>query len=304
MSSKDQLKHLLNYTTSLSENAPAQQATDAAPYEPSARKLDSSMLEAIMGPDDAKLMLESMTAIEDASLSDEEHEIAFENLEALVEQIDNAKNLKNLKLWQPLLKQLAKPEPLFRRGGCSVMATAVQNNPDSQADFLAIDGLAAVLKRFEQDTDLGVRRKALFAVTATLRNNPAGRERFGELSGWSAFSTFLDDAGNDANMQKRIIFFLSTLYGKSDSSEGEATSKEIRTGFPPKLVSLLGHEHVQADEDLAEKILLTLFAALEDDPAVLNHDLKTRLRGLARTMRTRYGEDMCPFDELDRHLAA
>ncbi len=78
----NQLKDLLQFSTNLQQTA----TDESAPR----KTLDSDMLRHIMGPDDAQLMLESMQAIEDPSLSQEHKEIAFENFETLVEQIDNA----------------------------------------------------------------------------------------------------------------------------------------------------------------------------------------------------------------------
>lgn len=312
MASHDKLKHLLDYSTSLSSSdAPAPSSTTAATTAAkSDRILDASMLDEIMGPDDAKLMLQSMTAIEDASLPAEHHEIAFENLEALVEQIDNAKNLRNLNLWSPVLAQLEKPDALFRIGGCSVIATAVQNNPVSQGDFLNLDGLRRVLALFASDPDLGVRKKALFAVTSTIRNNPLGLTQFAALDGWRIFSDYLSEL-RDAQMQKRIIFFLRTIYTSPTTTETTNESEEVppvvvaddvKTGFPPKLVQLLQHQKVQQDEDLAEKILQTLLASLSVDREVLNRELKKKLTTLAESMRRTYGEDMCQFDTLFKLL--
>ena len=276
-----ELKELLKYSTSLSSSGTVPTTTS---------KLDASILDQLMGPDDAKLMLSSMSAIED-DLPLEQIEIAFENLEALVEQIDNAKNLRNLNLWTPLLKQLGKDEDVYRRGACAVIATAVQNNPDSQRDFLQADGLAKVLRIFENDSSVDVRRKALFAITSSIRNNEAGLREFDKLHGWKVFSDFFDGQ-NDTQMLKRIIFFLRTIYIDGD------VRQDVKTGFPPKLVELLGRSSVQDDEDLSEKILQTVLASLEYDTDVLNADLKERLKATAHTLEARYGDEMCDFPKL------
>lgn len=304
MSGDKRLRELLNYSTSLSEQRHGED--DTAPISPP-RSIDASLLDQFMGPDDAKLMLQSMSAIQDSSLPVSQHEIAFENLEALVEQIDNAKNLQNLKLWPPLLAQLGRDDHIYRQGACAVIATAVQNNPVSQADFLKLDGLRMVLHLFETDPVQSVRKKALFAVTSTIRNNSLALTAFGELQGWKVFSDYLD-AVQDNQMQKRIIFFLGTLYSHveveegaekvMEGSDGKHTSDEIKTGFPPKLVKLLEHGQVQGDEDLTEKILYTLLMSLQMDSEVLNRELKNRLKDLAGKMRTLYGQDICQFDIL------
>ncbi|CCG83313.1 Hsp70 nucleotide exchange factor fes1 [Taphrina deformans PYCC 5710] len=295
MSSKDKLKELLNYSTSLSSSTPQTSTTPG-------RKLDAAMLDELMGPDDAHLMLSSMTAIEATETSGEEREIAFENLEALVEQIDNAKNLQNLRLWQPVIAQLEKGDVTCRVGGCAVIATALQNNPVSQADFLTYgEGLAGLLRLFERDESVQVRRKALFGITAALRNCPAAQTRFEEIGGWIALSAFLD-AVQDLNMLRRIVFYLGTLYASSvDLQDGSSAgvSESVKTGFPPKLVSLLGQPAVQDDEDLSEKLLYTLAQALKYDADVLNRELKDKLKGHAKMVKQRYGEEFYEGGELE-----
>lgn len=311
MSGDKKLRELLNYSTALSQKDPTSSNAAVA----SSKQIDTTLLDQIMGPDDAKLMLQSMTAIQDSSLPPDQHEIAFENLEALVEQIDNANNLENLKLWSPLLSQLDRssdPQPaaaeeslsLYRRGACAVIATAVQNNPVSQADFLKQPGaFKKVLDLFQSDPVLGVRRKALFAITSAIRNNPAGLIQFRQLGGWKVFSEYLDQV-RDNQMQKRIIFFIGTLYSQLEETNDSALQRkttsnlEIKTGFPPKLVKLLENKQVEEDEDLTEKILQTLLASLQNDADVLNRELKNRLKALATKIRTIYGEDLCPYDDL------
>lgn len=59
-------------------------------------------------------------------------EQAFDNLEQLIENLDNANNLENLKLWNPLIGQLSSPESSLRYMAAWVCGTAVQNNLKSQ----------------------------------------------------------------------------------------------------------------------------------------------------------------------------
>lgn len=58
-------------------------------------------------------------------------EIGFAN-DARFAYSDNANNLENLKLWTPLIGQLAAPEPAMRYMAAWVCGTAVQNNLKSQ----------------------------------------------------------------------------------------------------------------------------------------------------------------------------
>jgi hsp70-interacting protein len=160
-------KELLNWATSQSAATPQSSQTDP-PVRPS-KTLDPSIIDAILGPDDSTLMVDSMRAITDTSLDLDDRSLslspaayhtvalsslyslwivtktylrltAFDNLELLVEQIDNASNLDILKLWPPLLATLSSPEPQLRRYAAWVIGTAVQNNPKAQGHLFQYQG--------------------------------------------------------------------------------------------------------------------------------------------------------------------
>lgn len=58
--------------------------------------------------------------------------IALDNLELLIEGIDNARNIENMKLWPAVIKQLEAKDAEVRKGTAWVCGTAVQNNPEAQ----------------------------------------------------------------------------------------------------------------------------------------------------------------------------
>lgn len=110
---------------------PANLDNDA--LQQSGRGLDAQTLQALMGgPSDADLMKESMAAIQSPDISLPNKLVAFDNLEQLIEQIDNANNMQNLGLWEPLLAVLESDESDLRRMAAWCMGTAVQNNVVAQ----------------------------------------------------------------------------------------------------------------------------------------------------------------------------
>ena len=114
------------------ENSSATQPDSAAPPAPR-RPLDTAALQALMGgPSDADLMKQSMLAIQSPDIILSEKLIAFDNLEQLIENIDNANNLESLGLWTPLLELLTDKEGDLRRMAAWCVGTAVQNNAKAQ----------------------------------------------------------------------------------------------------------------------------------------------------------------------------
>lgn len=103
--------------------------SDLETSQSSSNGLNAEALHALMGgPSDADLMKESMAAILSPEISLPNKLVAFDNLEQLIEQIDNANNMHTLGLWAPLLTVLQSEESDLRRMAAWCMGTAVQNN--------------------------------------------------------------------------------------------------------------------------------------------------------------------------------
>lgn len=77
-------------------------------------------------------MKQAMAAIESPEVDLDNKEIAFDNFLQLVEGIDNANNIDNLKLWDPLLNQLKSEEAVMRKYAAWTCGVAIQNNPKAQ----------------------------------------------------------------------------------------------------------------------------------------------------------------------------
>ena len=159
------------------ENSATSKDSEPEQPPPPVRPIDTEALKALMGgPSDADLMLEAMTVIEhpDATLANKL--TAFDNLEQLVENIDNANNLGSTGLWTPLVRQLESPEADLRRMAAWCIGTAVQNNIKAQEACLkqgAIPRLASMASGAGEQ-DVGARRKAIYALSSEVRNYQPG----------------------------------------------------------------------------------------------------------------------------------
>lgn len=122
------------------------------------------------GPSDADLMKQAMTVIVHPEATLDDKTTAFDNLEQLIENLDNANNLQPLGLWQPLMQQLESPEADLRKMAAWCIGTAVQNNEKCQLRFLELEGVPKVAKMALDDPDAAARRKAVYALSSTVRN--------------------------------------------------------------------------------------------------------------------------------------
>lgn len=122
------------------------------------------------GPSDADRMRESMAAVQSPSVNLDNKMIAFDNFEQLVENIDNANNMENLGLWQPMVEQLDNSEAQLRKMAAWCVGTAVQNNPRAQERCLVIGAIPKLVHMAIDDTDKDARKKASRGLSSAIRN--------------------------------------------------------------------------------------------------------------------------------------
>jgi len=136
----------------------------------------AALAELLGGPSDADRMRGAMTAIlAPTSQVDLENKlIAWDNLEQLIEQIDNANNMSSLGLWTPLIGQLDSDEPEMRRMSAWCISTSVQNNVKCQETLLGTGAIAKIVKVATEDGEQAVRKKAISALSSEVRNFQPG----------------------------------------------------------------------------------------------------------------------------------
>ncbi|ORX63582.1 hypothetical protein DL89DRAFT_273237 [Linderina pennispora] len=186
---------------------------------PEPKKIDPEILDAILGKPAC------VDAAEDTTQSVDDREIALDNLEMLIENIDNAANLQPLALWPRLVKLLDDPEPSVRTGVLWVMGTAVQHNPKAQKSFGSNSCLKAVLEVLREDTVGEVRAKALYCMSSYVRANVAGLTEFISQGGLLVLLQAIESA---ATVLGQKTFFL--LRALIDEALDEETPQELRPG--------------------------------------------------------------------------
>ena len=224
--------------------ANATASEDTTTQQTPSSTLDPKIIDAILGPDDAALMQDSMAAIKDASLSLDDRLTAFDNLELLVESIDNASNLQVLKLWPPLLSQLGAPEAPIRRYAAWVIGTAVQNNPKAQGHLLQYKGVKKLVESLGDD--YAVRTKVIYALGSELSHCPAAVKQFEEVGGWNLLRVSLEDVEEGTECQRRIAFLVVNYLAE----EGVSTEGLQENGYLAAFVRNLS----EVETDLREKV--------------------------------------------------
>lgn len=253
------MERLLHFTTSLSKpssdsgkaNNTDIHSAGASPLDATENgKIDTSIIDHILGKSDAVQMQEAMAAIENESLELSQRELAFDNLEMLVEHIDNAINIDNIGLWPRIIAQLDSPEPKLRRMAACVIATGAQNNPRAQVAAISAGALKKTLTTAANDTDAETRKKALLALSSILRHNPVAVEFISSHNGdgWDRLVQTLIPLNSTACIDSKLNVINQDQVDSDDTSEFQP--KVMSAQALKKLIffiaSILREEHDQS----------------------------------------------------------
>ncbi|KAK9898116.1 ARM repeat-containing protein [Cystobasidium minutum MCA 4210] len=239
----------------------------------SSNKLDPGVLDAIMGKSDAQRMLEAVRDLKSQGQFTLEQKITiWDELELLVENMDNANDLKNMNLWQPITDFLEDPEEDMRLQACWVLGTAIQNNPKSQQAFQALDPLPKLLELLQHDISSDIRGKAVYTISGLLRHNPPAEARFIELGGWNALASGLRDPS--IALRRKAAFLIHSLFMNTvATSEARKHAKAAQeAGVPSTLLDSLSKstalpvgengEIEEIDTDYSDKAVNALVSIL------------------------------------------
>lgn len=177
------------------------------------------------GPDEVALMKESIAIAHNPKVEDKDKEIALENFEMLIENMDNANNIENLGLWHPIVDLLKSDVPDDLRVTVSgIIGTAVQNNPKSQEDFAKTNGLQELVTIAGDGQNKSLQNKALYAISSYIRNYKSGYKQFDESSGWDLVK--LDS--KDSKFDLRVLSLVSSILSNGLDNDIESRFKKSK----------------------------------------------------------------------------
>ncbi|KAL8278726.1 hypothetical protein RQP46_008795 [Phenoliferia psychrophenolica] len=247
--------------------------------------LNTDVLKAIMGTSDADRMKECVQVIQgkwvdrdNSGLGDKDVTIedklrAWDDLEMIIEDLDNANDLKFNKLWEPIFSHVTDPNDEVALRACWVCGTAVQNNPRAQSAFLELDPLPTLLPILTSSTvSASVRGKAMYCLSSTLKHSPEAVKRFDELDGWSSLNLALQDPSQ--TIRTKTAFLLSQLVSQSSSPSSLLSSLRSSSVLPSLLSSLSSSSALPTgpngdietiDPDYRDKALRVLVNLMEEE---------------------------------------
>lgn len=241
--------------------------------------------------DDPKLMVENMKLIMSDEADLENKLISVDNFEMLIENLDNANNIENLKLWEPLFKVLDFNEQELVAGSLSIIGTAVQNNVNSQDNFLKYDGgLQKIIDLVNnKENSFNVRVKALYALSNLIRNHEKMCELFAKEDGLDLIAPILNDSTVKSKLKMRAIA-LVTAYISTVKIDNELIELLRKDGVIESVINAL---QVEDDINIIDRVLAFLAQLISNGIKFNETELKSLNIGFEKiqSLKDRLNED-------------
>ena len=147
--------------------APALKSADEDP-DMMARLRELSDLTAALMPDQVAMMREALELAGNETAEEEDRETGLLNLQQLVSDIDNARDLKAINEYPTVLTFLMSERPVLQTAAAWVLGSAAQNHRELQLHLLELGALSSLLRLMHSHESVELRAKALCVVTETL----------------------------------------------------------------------------------------------------------------------------------------
>ncbi|TVU08780.1 hypothetical protein EJB05_42192 [Eragrostis curvula] len=216
------------------------------------------LMEKLKMPSDADLMKIAIADLNNSSISLEDRQRALQELLVLVEAIDNANDLDKLGGLLPLIQELSNANEEIRITSAWVLGTASQNNALVQDQILGYGALARLVK-MGYSTSTEEAAKALYAISALIRNSVNGQEMFHSENGGAMLQHILVNNDSDLRLQKKAVFLATDLADFQLNSGNPGLPLLSDRLFLKSVVDMLS----RFDLDLQEKVLLAIKSLLK-----------------------------------------
>ncbi|KAF1917902.1 nucleotide exchange factor Fes1-domain-containing protein [Ampelomyces quisqualis] len=164
------LNNLLIWGIQNSDTSRNDPTTTPQPMTDVDREVLQAVISGATGPSNASLMEQSINVVDNSEATPEAKHTAFENFQALIENIDNANNMEGLGLWTRVINHLDNEDPKLRMFAAWCCGTAVQNNIRTQERLLICGAIPILVRLATEDPTPLVRKKAITALSSTVRN--------------------------------------------------------------------------------------------------------------------------------------
>jgi hypothetical protein len=213
-------------------------------------------------------------------------------LQELVEDLDNARDLKAVGGFKELMVLLQSDEVQIQSHALWVLGTAAQNVEEIQRHLsVEVEAMGPILRLLVASSSTEVRAKALYACSALVRAHPAGQRQFEETGGVSALVDLIATEEPLGKLSRKAVVMLTDMLMHADEEAGQegALGQALRhnaTTLCDSLLSHLGSDARDAQEkgmQLLEQMVAPLWrATVRASGACAFEQMATMLRGWSR----------------------
>ncbi|CAN6464579.1 unnamed protein product [Victoria cruziana] len=212
------------------------------------------LMEKLKMPSDADLMKVAIADLNNSSLSFEDRYRALNELLILVEPIDNANDLNKLGGLVAVIKELNSSESKIRTISAWILGKASQNNPLVQKQILNLGALQVLIK-LVASSSVEEAVKALYAVSALVRNNVEGQQVFYAEGGELMLQVIMSNLSSDVRLRKKAAVLVADLAVSLSANTYAPVGAVMHDSLFLKSVVDLTAEY---DLDLQEKALIAI----------------------------------------------
>lgn len=213
---------------------------------------------------DAQKIQKLLDIVKKEETSEEQKHAAFEELQFLVEDLDNASDftkLEGLSVTLQLIQQTTSES--VRVWALWLLATAVQNHKAVQEAALAIEGcLSTVVTLLKSATSPLVKQKALYAIIGLVKDNKPAQQEFVKLGGVDNLVALLDHPEPPTRMKSA---FLLTRLLDTTSPSIASDDKVVATFMELRALALLVAMVDDPNDDAREKAVALLIRLTDNE---------------------------------------
>lgn len=174
---------------------------------------------------DVDVMKEIVQYILAENSTDNEIAAALDNIEYYVHQIDNGANLDKIGGLEPIVHLLNHTNEDIVDKAANVLGAAAQNNVEVQNVVLQYGALRSLLQMLHTEKKPLTKKKAIYALSALIRQNPVAIEELVKFSGVESILNIVQDKSLTTAIHVKALDFLFDLI-----EEQFVVSKKLKDG--------------------------------------------------------------------------
>lgn len=171
--------------------------------------------------------------------TDDDRITILEDLEYLVHQLDNAVNFVDMGgLKQIVVTAINSTSDSVKQNALHLLGSAVQSNPKVQIAAVEAGLVQTLIRTVAYDSQEGVARKALFALSCLVRGFPHGQQVLVQHGGLEVLRKVFDRRDfRSLPLQLKVVSLLHDLLVEREEAEGERRQQLIRFNINEQLAT-------------------------------------------------------------------